>query len=407
MRSIICPATFLASLVAFALLPVPALAAELTPSTLQAPAWRVAGDTPAWSAEAGWLLPTGAQVIRRFEPREVQAGIVVTVELQPVFSASPRECSTLALGTVALVFHRGGPDAQITVTNADKIVEALPASVEIGTDGKPARPLVARLVYRPAHGEILAEAAGVSLSIPFAPVDGLPVEFVLSTGAPSGLQVASLSVTTGSSDLATVLPGSAAAGADNPVLTQNTGLAAKNLSLNDRDTQGDGRAATAKVRSEPSELSAPPPAEVPSWMPDKVATDQRLIWTAAQQAAAGECAEAWKTISETPAQSLSAARIGFRARSVAGFLRNMGRLAEAERFARIALASTRLAPKQANAGAEHGEARYWRASLAADILHDPEEALRLSQADEGEPDDPRMAPLRARLRRRAETEHAK
>jgi len=377
-----------------------AASAELQPALWQTPAWRIVGVAPA-SQPSGWLVPAGTQVIRNFDSAELEAGVAVTAQLEPVFSAISKECSTAELGNVALVFQQVDKVAQILVTKAGKIVGSLPV---VGNNalGQPAQPIAVQLHYRPGTRDVFVEAGGESMSVPLVAADGLPHEFVLSTGAPAGLSVTGLSLRIGS--VATVAAESAPPSGGESASPTTNDTAARNPVLDNARAKGSGLPAPATP--EQSEAGTLTPAAAAALVPEEAANDQRLIWTATQQAAAGECAEAWKTISEGAA-ALSADRIGFRARSVAGFLRNMGRLAEAERIARLALSSEGTSPAKAKLGAERSAARYWRAALAAEILNDPEQALRMLQADERETEDPRAASLRARHQRRAETEHGK
>jgi hypothetical protein len=136
----------------------------------------------------------------------------------------------------------------------------------------------------------------------------------------------------------------------------------------------------------------------------EVQAEQRLVLEATKTASAGNADLAWKTIvadvadDATSKAGVSPARLGWRAASVAGFLRNQGKYVEADRFARIALSAPwcdldRIAERK-----ERAEVLYWCAWLASEVVGERTLALEwLAKADLDDPDSERIIDLRLRL----------
>lgn len=125
-----------------------------------------------------------------------------------------------------------------------------------------------------------------------------------------------------------------------------------------------------------------------------MAAEQEMLAEATDRAALGDIAGSWALLvadfDEQPGKSgLRSDRIGWRAATVTGFLRNQNRLAESFALARLALMHS-----WCRAGGD--EVRYWAAVVALDGTHDRKAALQWlgsARSDES----PRLKDIRGRL----------
>jgi hypothetical protein len=155
---------------------------------------------------------------------------------------------------------------------------------------------------------------------------------------------------------------------------------------------------------EARETADAPPSEVPTTPPAHLQAERQAVLDAMELAAAGNHAAAWALLTADVADGrvrmdgVSPARLGWRATTVAGFLRNQSKYDEAGAFARFALAQSWCDLERIGQAKERARIFYWSALLAADFAGDRDRALEwIARADAEDPDSEPIMELRQRL----------